>query len=137
MNVLPMAQAGAALASPIEAIGNVFDKLFTSDDERAKAQAVVERLRQEPYILQAEINKLEAQHRSIFVAGWRPYLGWGCATAMLWHFMLYDFAVWLARANGWTEPPVLAGTESLISVTVALLGIGGLRTFEKIKGKAR
>lgn len=130
--------AGGTIAQPIDAIGNVFDKLFTSDEERAKAEFVLEKLRMDPVMLQAEINKLEAQHRSIFVAGWRPFIGWVCGIALAWHFMLYDLAVWYTRAYAPdVEPPALAGTESLIALVVPLLGLGAYRTVEKLGGKAK
>ena len=65
-----------ALAQPIEAIGNVLDKLFTSDDEKLSRQEALARLAQQPAMAQIEINKIEAAHRSVFVAGWRPFIGW-------------------------------------------------------------
>lgn len=138
MSLANILGASDAIASPITALGNVFDQLFTSDEEKAQAQAVLEKLRQEPYILQAEINKLEAQHRSVFVAGWRPWIGWVCGAAFAWHFLLYDFANWYAAAyHPEFTPPVLGGTDQMITVLLAMLGIGGLRTVEKAKGLTR
>lgn len=129
---------GDTIAKPIEAIGNVFDQLFTSEEEREQAKFVLEKLRQHPYELQAEINKLEAQHRSIFVAGWRPAVGWICAIALAWHFILYDLFVWISvRHDPAFAPPELGGTEQLLTVLLAMLGIGGLRTVEKLKGKTK
>lgn len=130
--------AGDAIASPIDAIGRALDSILTSDEERAQAEIVLEKLRQEPYKLQAEINKLEAQHRSIFVAGWRPMAGWICAAAMAWHFILYDLLTWYAVTHDESfTPPALGGTEQLLTVLLAMLGIGGLRTVEKLQGKAK
>lgn len=129
---------GSSAAQPIEAIGNVFDKLFTSDDEKAQAKAVFEKIAQQPHILQAEINKIEAQHRSIFVAGWRPFIGWVCGSALAYSFIVRDLVAWAMSV--WSPatplPPELA-MEHLISVLLALLGLGGMRTFEKLKGKAK
>lgn len=138
MSIASILGASEAISSPITAVGNVFDQLFTSDEERAQAEFVLEKLRQEPYVLQAEINKLEAQHRSIFVAGWRPMVGWICAAAMGWHFVVYDFCVWYAKAYAPEfVPPALGGTSELLTVLLAMLGIGGLRTFEKVNGKTK
>lgn len=123
---------GSGIEKPIEAVGNVFDELFTSDEERAKADFVMARLKQQPHILQAEINKMEAQHRSVFVAGWRPAVGWICAAALAWHFIIYDLLNWVAVVFEHPVPPELTGTEQLITVLLALLGLGGLRTFEKL-----
>jgi hypothetical protein len=129
---------GGGATSLVDGVGTAFDKLFTSDEEKLAAEAVLAKIAQQPHILQAEINKVEAAHRSIFVAGWRPYLGWGCATALLWHYMGYDIAVWVTV--NWFPGAVLpeiSGTETLTSLVMALLGMGGLRTVEKIRGKTK
>lgn len=88
---------------------------------------------------QMEINKVEAAHKSIFVAGWRPFIGWVCGFALAWHFILYDVAQWVQISFFPDGPslPALNGTETLITVLLSMLGLGGLRTFEKIKGVAR
>lgn len=123
--------------APIKAIGNALDGLFTSDEERKQCEALLMKLRQHPGELQVELNKIEAQHRSIFVAGWRPFIGWICGCALAWHFILYDLLMWISSVRGWLSPPELVGTSELISVVFALLGLGGLRTFEKVKGKTK
>lgn len=125
------------ISSPIEAIGNVLDKLFTSDGEKLDKQIAIERLLLRSSEIQAEINKIEAQHRSLFVAGWRPFIGWVCGFALAWHFIGYDLLNWLAVNFEFTTPPHLLGTDSLISVVFSLLGLGGLRSFEKSIGKTR
>lgn len=123
---------GGGIAEPVEAVGNALDKLITSDEERAAADAVMEKIRQQPHILQAEINKLEAQHRSIFVAGWRPAIGWVCAAGLAFPFLLNPVLQWYTGAAGPDMP-----TDALTSLIVALLGLGGLRTAEKIAGKSK
>ena len=65
---------GGGIADPIEALGKTADSLFTSDEERLKAQRDIEELRQKPYVMQILTNITEAGHRSVFVAGWRPFL---------------------------------------------------------------
>lgn len=125
------------IASPIEAIGNVLDKLLTSDEERENLLLLKEKLYQNSAIVQAEINKIEAQHRSLFVAGWRPFIGWVCGFALLWHFIGFDFMSWVASINSWQKPPELSGTEELITIVISLLGLGIYRTVEKLGGRAR
>ena len=66
------------LTGPVEAVGNVLDALFTSDKERLDKKAVLARIAQQPRLIQGEINKIEAAHKSVFVAGWRPFIGWVC-----------------------------------------------------------
>lgn len=128
---------GRQVATPIEAIGNVLDKLFTSDEERETLNLAKERLYAKAAEIQVEVNKIEAQHRSVFVAGWRPAIGWVCAFALAWHFVIYDIFAWASLNYSMAPPPILAGTSELISIVVALLGIAGLRTIEKSKGVSK
>jgi len=129
---------GGSVGSAAEGIGNALDKLFTSDDERLSRQEVLERIRQKPHEWQADINKIEAQHRTLFVAGWRPAIGWTCALGLFWHFLGYDFALWVVTYTGSDiVPPKLVGTGNLLELTVGMLGMGGLRTLEKLKGVTR
>lgn len=129
-------------AAPVDALANLFDRLFTSDDERAQAAIVLEKLRQHPLELQVELNRLEAQHRSVFVAGWRPAIGWVCAMALGCYY-LPQFALaallWLRLAWAAEALPPYPVTEiaGLTELVVALLGLAGLRTVEKAAGKAR
>ena len=83
--------------------------------------------------LQAEINKLEAQHRSLFVSGWRPSLGWVCSLAFAYHFVSFPI---IKTIYPEVDFPVLE-TEPLFTVLLGMLGLGGMRTFEKIKDKTR
>jgi len=129
---------GGGVAQPIEAVGNVLDKLFTSDGEKLDKEAILTRLAQQPNLAQIELNKIEAAHRTIFVAGWRPFIGWVCGMALLYVFMLRDLLAWGIAASGASipNPPELA-TEGLFTVLLALLGLGGLRTVEKLNGRAK
>ena len=129
---------GAAIAQPVEAIGNVLDKLFTSKDEKLTHEEVRMRLFLKPGIAQVELNKLEAQHRSRFVAGWRPFIGWVCGIALAYNFIVRDIIAWILRINyPLVEPPPELAMEHLLTVLMGMLGLGGLRTYEKIKGKAK
>ncbi len=131
---------GKALGSPIEAVGNALDKLFTSDAERAQAAVVMERLRQEPHVLQAEINKVEAAHNSVFVAGWRPALGWVCALSLATYYLpqhVLAALLWLRSCWGAAAlAPYPIGTDSLMELVFALLGLGFFRSAEKFGGVA-
>lgn len=121
--------AGRGAAQPIDAIGNVLDRLFTSDAERFHAAAVMEKLRQHPAELQAEINKIEAAHRSMFVAGWRPFIGWICGAGLSFVFLVNPLIQWTTGAPGPDMP-----TGIMVELVIVLLGMGTLRTFEKLKG---
>jgi len=83
--------------------------------------------------LQAEINKVEAQHRTIFVAGWRPFIGWVCGFALAYNFVLRDMLIWFI---GQEQVPPALQMEHLMTVLVGMLGLGGMRTFEKLNNKS-
>ncbi|MDP2167979.1 MAG: 3TM-type holin [Thermodesulfovibrionales bacterium] len=90
---------------------------------------------------QTVINLEEAKHASIFVSGWRPFIGWVCGAGICYQFILHPILLWavsVAVSYGLepVTPPVL-DTESLMGLVFGMLGMGGLRTFEKIKGAAR
>jgi hypothetical protein len=90
---------------------------------------------------QLEINKVEAQHGSIFVAGWRPAVGWICGIALGWNFIVHPMLLWLAfilpdiPIDLSTAPQL--DTGELMTVLLGMLGLGGLRTYEKRVGVAR
>lgn len=84
--------------------------------------------------VQGEINKLEAQHRSIFVAGWRPFIGWVCGVALAYNFIIRDILIFINPE--WSALPPLQMGE-LMTVLLGMLGLGGLRTYEKLKDKSR
>ena len=85
---------GGAVTEPIDALGSAVDKIFTNDEERMQAQAVLDKIAQKPAILQAEINKIEAQHRSLFVAGWLPAIGWVCTIGLAFYLKSVNRVGW-------------------------------------------
>jgi len=84
--------------------------------------------------LQTKINEIEAGHRSIFVAGWRPFIGWICGIALAYNFIIRDLFIWILKPVD--IPPALQ-MEHLMTVLLGMLGLGGLRTYEKIKDKTK
>lgn len=86
---------------------------------------------------QIEINKMEAQHRSVFVAGWRPFIGWVCGIGLLWACFLYPLARFIARVSGYEGTVPEIETSVLVNVLMAMLGMATLRTREKEKNVNR
>ena len=123
----------------LDAIKSPIDKLIPDKNARQKFDHELEMALLNAGLAQAEINKIEAQHASVFVAGWRPFVGWVCGLALAWHFLGYDVANWLRLAffPDTPAPPALNGTETLVTVLLSMLGLGGLRTVEKLKGVSR
>jgi hypothetical protein len=83
---------------------------------------------------QAEINKIEAGSSSLFVAGWRPFVGWVCGFALAYNYVLMPFIVW-TTANFYPEAPPMPALDvgELMTVLLGMLGLGAMRTYEKVK----
>lgn len=119
-------------AEPVQAVGTVLDSLFTSDEERLDKKILIERLRQQPALAQVALNQVEAQHRSLFVAGWRPSLGWICAMGLAFTFLVNPVLQWLTGQPGPELP-----TNIMLELVLGMLGLGALRTVEKLSGRAK
>lgn len=86
---------------------------------------------------QAEINKVEAAHSSIFVSGWRPAIGWVGAIGMAYNFLVYPFLTWFLVLVGVVTPLPKPDSETLMALVYAMLGIGAMRSFDKWKGTSK
>jgi hypothetical protein len=125
----------------LPALGTLIDRLIPDRAAAEKAKAEMEmqlvNAANEAALAQVEVNKVEAAHSSVFVAGWRPSIGWVCAAGLAWAFVVAPVASWALLALGVkTELPAIQFNH-LFELVLAMLGIGGLRTFEKLRGVAR
>ena len=126
------------LPSILPTVTNVIGRFLPEDKEkRAAAEREIEKqlathLAQID-IAQLEINKQEAAHRNIFVAGWRPFIGWSCGFAMCYAYIIQPITVFiLAQTGNLVDLPTLDLSE-MMPVLLGMLGLGGLRSFEKYK----
>jgi hypothetical protein len=102
----------------------------------AELEAKALEIEQQAMNAQVEINKIEAASPSMFKSGWRPAAGWLCVIGLAWSTFLLPVWIWLTSIAKIPAPPLL-DTGVLVSLLVAMLGLGGFRTYEKIKnGKA-
>ncbi len=129
------------LASLVGPIVNKFVDRIPDGNERARAKESLERelvdAANSVMLAQTEINKAEAAHKSIFVAGWRPFIGWVCGVGIAWSMVVQPVAQWAMIAWGdGTELPTI-DTSYLLELVTAMLGMSGLRTFEKLRGVSR
>ena len=115
-------------------VGDIVSKLVPDKDLQAKLNHELKTELHKANMAQIEINKIEAGHRSLFVAGWRPFVGWTCGIAMLYHFLLQPIIVVGRSAAGLSFDLPTFDMGSLMTVLMGMLGLGGLRTFEKTKG---
>jgi hypothetical protein len=117
-------------------IANIIDKVaghvdkFTLDKEE-KAQLI-----QEINKAQIEVNKIESASNSFFKSGWRPFVGWTCGIALCYHFVLQPFLMFLFISFGKPMDLPVFDMSTLTTVLFGMLGLGGMRSFEKVKRSA-
>jgi len=128
------------LNSLIGPVSGLLDKFIEDKDQKAalahEIATMAEKAAHEAAMAQVEVNKAEAQHRSIFVSGWRPMVGWVCGVALAYHFVIHPIIVFGLTIAEITLPAELPSfdMDSLMTVLLGMLGLGGLRTYEKQKG---
>ncbi len=129
------------LAALLPLIGSVVGKIvdrIPDPEARAKAEreamAAITQGLLDADKSQVEVNKIEAGHRSIFVAGWRPFCGWVAAFGMAYAFIIYPTMVWSSAMWFPDFPPPRLETGELITVLMGMLGMGGLRSWDKKQG---
>jgi len=128
----------ALLPSILPAVTDIVGRFLPEDKEkRAAAEREIEKQLATHLakidIAQLEINKQEAAHRNIFVAGWRPFIGWSCGFAMCYAYIIQPITVFiLAQTGNLVDLPTLDLSE-MMPVLLGMLGLGGLRSFEKYK----
>jgi hypothetical protein len=131
----------------VDNVGKIADDLITTDEERLKISLQEREIDASLVKGQLAINEAEAKHSSVFVAGWRPFIGWIGGLALAYQFLLYPLLVWVvafmeasgafpcepnALKCGFTAPPVFEA-EILFTIITGMLGIGGMRSYDKMK----
>jgi hypothetical protein len=131
------------ISSIIDSVGKVAGDLITTDKEKMQLEIENRKLDQAIDIAQIQVNKEEAKSSSLFVSGWRPAVGWIGAAALAYQFLAYPILgwawKWLQAMNyvpAEMSPPPLLDAEQLWVMLSGILGIAGMRTFEKQKGVA-
>jgi hypothetical protein len=128
MNPLAIVEIGARL----------LDKIIPDKDAREKAQFELMKAAQDQDFQrsmgQMATNTEEAKHASLFVAGWRPFIGWVCGFGLTYNFLIYPVLLWIISINGSTIKPPPLFSENLMELVLGMLGLGALRTYEKWKG---
>jgi phenylpyruvate tautomerase PptA (4-oxalocrotonate tautomerase family) len=127
------------LGKLVEPVSNVLDKVVEDKDQKARLAheiaTMAERHAQELAKGQIDINKEEAKSRNIFIAGWRPFVGWTCGLALFWHFLGLPVTLFVTGWFNLQHPPLPEfDMNSLMTVLLGMLGLGGMRSFEKFKG---
>ena len=125
------------IGSVIEGVGKVAEHFVTTDKERMALELESRKIDQQNDMAQIDVNKMEAQSASLFVSGWRPFVGWVCGFALFYVAILDPIARFVAEViYSYTGKFPEIDTTITMQVLFGLLGLGGMRTYEKSKGVA-
>jgi hypothetical protein len=127
------------LSKLIGPVTGLLDKVIEDKDQKAQLAhelaTMADRHAQDLALAQIEVNKAEAASGSVFKGGWRPFIGWVCGGAFAYHFVLQPVIVFAVLTAGVDLPPLPEfDMASLMTVMMGMLGLGGLRTYEKKQG---
>ena len=119
----------------------VIDRVWPDPVQAATAKLELIKLQQSGELAamagQLDINKVEAGNASVFVSGWRPFIGWVCGAACAWNWIGLKIALFVAAFFGHPLALASADLSEMMPVLMGMLGIGTLRTIEKLNGVAR
>ena len=120
-------------------VTGLLDKFIEDKDQKAKLAhelaTMADRMAHDERLAQISVNKEEASSGSIFKGGWRPFVGWVCGVAFCYHFVVQPVIIFVVAVAGVTIPDLPEfQMNTLLTVLGVMLGIGGLRTYEKQKG---
>ena len=120
--------------------GKLIDKLWPDPAQRDAAKLELLKLQQSGALAemtaQSDINKIEAANDNIFVSGWRPAIGWVCGAGCAWNWVGLPIAKLICALAGYSVTLSMANTSEMMPLLLGMLGIGGMRSLEKIKGVA-
>lgn len=125
------------IADAVAAGLKVIDKFVPDPAAKVKAEEQLRADLQAWDKTQTDVNAVEAANENIFVSGWRPALGWTCAFAFAFIYVIGPMITWLSTMAGNPIPLPSFNVDALMGLTLGMLGLGGLRTYEKVKGVAR
>lgn len=128
----------------IDSVGKIIDNVWTSDKEKLELALKEKQIDASIAQSQMAVNQAEAVHANLFVAGWRPAIGWIGATAIAYQFLFYPLMMWIwvfGQGKGWIpptlNPPPMIKADELWVIITGMLGIAGLRSLDKKNGVAR
>lgn len=115
----------------------IVNKFISDPAQKAQAAAELRTSLQQWDASQNTVNAAEAANPSLFTSGWRPAIGWVCGAALFYQFLIVPLSVWIGFVVGHSipKPPVL--DDSLWQLMFGMLGLGGLRTYEKVMGVSK
>jgi hypothetical protein len=129
----------AAVPAIAELVSTVLRRVLPAEKmteaEQARVELALLQADWQSVAAQLEVNAQEARSESTFVAGWRPFVGWVCGSALAWNFVVAPLLAFVLRAAGVELPPLPElASDTLMPVLLGMLGLGGMRTYEKLQG---
>jgi hypothetical protein len=118
----------------LKQVASVIDSIHTSEEEKLDKKILMQRIQQKLAEKQLDVNAKEAGHRSVFVSGWRPFIGWCGGFALAFEFILSPGIEWYSKFAGLNLIAPEIQTGPLLAIVTSMLGVAGLRSFEKSKG---
>jgi hypothetical protein len=117
----------------IEPVSDILDKFVADKDLKTKLSHELEKEIISLNKAQLEVNKVEAAHNNVFVSGWRPFIGWACGISLAYHFIIEPIIQYTLIVNNIDYNTPEFDFSQLSTIVMAMLGMSGLRTWEKIK----
>jgi len=132
---------GGILKEVLSPVTDIISEVVVDKDKRDEIKLEIEKLADQvdqryhkELMGQIEVNKEEAKHASVFVAGWRPFIGWVSGIGLGYTFVFSPFVEFIARANGYVGEMPMPDTGQLMTLIMAMLGVGAMRSYDKNKG---
>ena len=141
MGILDSIGFGKVVVAPIEAIGNVIDKVYTSEEKKLSSQKMIDHLKQNPQQWIIKLNKIIASDTRLFNSGWRSFIGWICGFCLVVYYVpqyilsTYFWVLSCIESNSISAYPI--DPSSLMQLVYLMLGFGTLKSFERIIGIKR
>ena len=117
----------------IKPVGDILDKFVADKDLKIKLSHELEKEIISLNRAQLEVNKVEAAHNNVFVAGWRPFIGWACGVSLAYHFIIEPIIQYTLIVNNIDYNTPEFDFSQLSTIVMAMLGMSTLRTYEKTK----
>jgi len=117
----------------IKPVGDILDKFVPDKDLKLKLSHELEKEIISLNRAQIELNKVEAAHKNVFVSGWRPFIGWACGVALVYHFLVEPIIQYILIVSGVDFRTPEFDFSQLSTIVMAMLGMSSLRTYEKVK----
>lgn len=132
---------GSILKELISPVTGIVEELVVDKDKRNEIKLKIEELADkaderfhQELMGQIEVNKVEAQHASVFVSGWRPFIGWTSGVGIAYTFVLAPFVEAVARLSGYAGDMPVPDAAQLMALVTAMLGVGAMRSYDKKQG---